>query len=170
MRLKCTEEAKKQRRREAASRYYYKNRQTCNARTRKAEKERFEKMSPEEKQEFLEIKREKRAAYHAAYRKTHPDKRNNRERYINNRWEKLGINVEQYMSLRESKRKDGDLCGLCKRPLGDSVHLDHDHDTNSIRDFIHPKCNMAIGLFEDNSQLCYMAAKYLEKYKENINV
>lgn len=98
------------------------------------------------------------------YRTTHPDKRKNRRDFTNKRF---GIQGEEYDRRREEQRAAGDLCGLCKRPLAENpkVNLDHDHLTGKLREFLHPRCNMAIGLLEDDPKLCRLAAEYLEKHK-----
>jgi hypothetical protein len=98
--------------------------------------------------------------YQKKYRPAHLVKRDRRG-------ERFGLTPKQYAEKREKQRKDGDLCGLCKRPLGkERAHLDHDHRTNKLRDFIHRDCNLAIGLLEDDPNLCRLAAEYLEKHGE----
>jgi hypothetical protein len=82
--------------------------------------------------------------------------------------ERFGISPEEYKRKRDQQRKDGDLCGLCKRPLGkERAHLDHDHATNKLRDFIHRDCNLAIGLLEDDPKLCRLAAEYLDRHGDH---
>jgi Recombination endonuclease VII len=79
----------------------------------------------------------------------------------------LGITIEEYESRREAQRKSGDLCGLCKEPLGNvdsTPNLDHDHETMQIREFLHRSCNMAIGLLKDSPERCRLAAEYLERH------
>lgn len=79
----------------------------------------------------------------------------------------LGISIEEYEARREAQRVAGDLCGLCKEPLGNvdsTPNLDHDHDTMQIREFLHRSCNMALGLLKDDPTVCRMAAEYLERH------
>lgn len=102
--------------------------------------------------------------YMKRYNKLHKTKRDRRG-------ERFGLTPTQYSQKREKQRIEGDLCGLCKRPLGKELaHLDHDHETNKLRDFIHRDCNLAIGLLEDDPNLCRLAAEYLEKHTEIGNV
>lgn len=104
--------------------------------------------------------------YMKRYLKSNPAGRRDR------RGERFGITPEMYSTKRDQQRKDGDLCGLCKRPLGkERAHLDHNHRTNKLRDFIHRDCNLAIGLLEDDPNLCRLAAEYLEKHgDQNVRV
>lgn len=50
------------------------------------------------------------------------------------------------------KSQEG-VCECCGDPLEilDS-HADHDHDTGRFRGFVHPKCNLIIGLIENMSK------------------
>jgi hypothetical protein len=110
-----------------------------------------------------------KACYQLEYRKTHPFKRDNREHNARNRF---GISGEEYNKRRESQKISGDLCGICKQPLPENTpaHLDHNHITGQIREFVHKECNMAIGLLQDSSEMCRLAAEYLEKHQETIDV
>jgi hypothetical protein len=79
----------------------------------------------------------------------------------------LGISIEEYEARREAQRIAGDLCGLCKKPLSDvdsTPNLDHDHSTMQIREFLHRSCNMALGLLQDDPEVCRLAAEYLERH------
>jgi hypothetical protein len=115
------------------------------------------------------------------YKEASPEEVEARKRYHNERYNnneehrakvracdlksRLGTTIEEYESRREAQRVAGDLCGLCKQPLGEkTAHLDHDHDSNQLREFLHSNCNLAIGLLKDSSQMCRMAAEYLERH------
>jgi hypothetical protein len=61
----------------------------------------------------------------------------------------------------------GGVCAICgKRPerLG-SMHLDHDHDTGIIREFLCITCNQGLGLFQDDAELLVAAAEYLLRHE-----
>jgi hypothetical protein len=80
---------------------------------------------------------------------------------------RFGITIEEYEARREAQRLAGDLCGLCRLPLGNvdsTPNLDHDHDTMQLRDFLHRACNMALGLLKDDPKVCRLAAEYLERH------
>lgn len=119
----------------------------------------YSKDHPNRKRYFIEYTKE--------YRRKHPSYRRDHYKKGSHAKSRYGISSEEYNSRRDKKLKDGDLCGLCNKPLGKvRAHLDHDHSTNKLRDFIHRNCNLAIGLLEDDPNLCRLAAEYIEKYKE----
>lgn len=95
----------------------------------------------------------------------------------NNLMSNYGMTVEDWNAL--FKAQDG-CCDLCKKPFesddetyfgigkrgpkGTKPVVDHDHDTEKVRALLHSKCNRALGLFEDNSQILYLAYLYLRKH------
>lgn len=102
--------------------------------------------------------------YDKRYRETKPDCRDPRRR---NAKQRFNLSLEEYDALRDKQREEGDLCGVCRRPLGkDRAHLDHNHKTKKLREFVHRDCNLAIGLLEDDPHLCRLAAEYLERHGE----
>ena len=64
--------------------------------------------------------------------------------------------------------KQNGLCALCGQPFGDVESerpvQDHNHETEELREFLHRRCNLAIGNFLDDASLCRKAAEYLEKH------
>lgn len=61
------------------------------------------------------------------------------------------------------------LCALCGKSFDKSAKdtspcLDHNHGTGQLRDFIHERCNKALGMFQDSPELCRKAAEYLERH------
>jgi hypothetical protein len=58
------------------------------------------------------------------------------------------------------------LCAVCGEPEGkgrmETFALDHDHKTGQIRGILHRRCNVALGLMQDDSELLRRAARYLE--------
>jgi 5-methylcytosine-specific restriction endonuclease McrA len=64
--------------------------------------------------------------------------------------------------------KQNGLCGLCGEPfdeteLGRPVQ-DHNHETEELREFLHRRCNLALGNLLDDPALCRKAAEYLERH------
>jgi len=108
-----------------------------------------------------------KVCYQVEFRKTHPDKRDRREENVRKRF---GISLEEYLERRQRQRDAGDLCGLCKLPLGEDAYLDHNHETGELREFLHRKCNAGIGFLGDSLKLCRLAAEYLEKHIGDYNV
>lgn len=72
-----------------------------------------------------------------------------------------GITLGQY----EAKlAEQGGRCGLCRTAdpgAKGAFHLDHDHVTGRIRDFLCVRCNHGLGYFKDSAQNLRASAKYL---------
>jgi hypothetical protein len=78
-----------------------------------------------------------------------------------------GITVEDY-DVMFSQQDHG--CGICgvKTPGGRTkhFHVDHDHDTGSVRGLLCHKCNRGLGLFNDDPVILDMALQYLTNHEE----
>lgn len=68
--------------------------------------------------------------------------------------------------------EQGEACDTCRRPLAldaKSVkgrpHIDHDHETGSIRAILCGPCNTALGLVNDSPEILRRMADYLEIHK-----
>lgn len=79
-----------------------------------------------------------------------------------------GISLEYYKQLY--KEQQG-VCAICKEPETQihkktgqimSLSVDHCHTTGNIRGLLCKKCNMALGLFQDNELLLKEASVYLK--------
>lgn len=97
--------------------------------------------------------------------KDNPDyTKNKRSRRIQNVY---GINLETYQNKLLSQQCK---CAICKTDLpmsGGFTHLDHDHLTGKIRDFLCTNCNRGLGHFKDNKDILMEAINYLQAHTEN---
>jgi hypothetical protein len=83
-----------------------------------------------------------------------------------NRKKKYNFPPDLY-DLRLSEQ--GNTCAICKTntPGGrGQFHADHDHKTNQPRGVLCHNCNVALGNFQDNTEILRAAIEYLEKYSE----
>ena len=64
--------------------------------------------------------------------------------------------------VEEMKAKQDNRCAICTKELVNH-HIDHDHDTNKVRGLLCSSCNMALGLFKDNTYTMMCAVRYLEQ-------
>jgi hypothetical protein len=73
-----------------------------------------------------------------------------------------GITPEQHDQMMQQQNY---LCALCGCELtSDAVpSVDHSHETESIRGIVCRKCNLMIGLAEDNPKILYLGIKYLHQ-------
>ncbi len=84
-----------------------------------------------------------------------------------NSWRKwaYGITPEQYAEIYAEQS------GKCALPsCGNPAEcIDHDHATDSFRGLLCRKCNTALGMLRDNSELAKEVADYLEKHKLQVS-
>ena len=79
-----------------------------------------------------------------------------------------GITENDYKNILISQNNK---CGICKLDLNIPIkktgqaytNIDHDHASGKIRGILCPKCNRALGLLKDNSDIIKNAIKWLEK-------
>ena len=80
---------------------------------------------------------------------------------------KYGITPEEYQRLFNKQKG---YCAICKRhqsDLKEALSVDHNHETGEIRGLLCPKCNKAIGLLDDSSDLIKRASRYVKANGRN---
>ena len=78
-----------------------------------------------------------------------------------------GISPDEYLELIESQDNKCAICG-CDFSVEQNLQkacVDHDHDTGLVRGLLCRGCNMAIGLLNDNPDICLNAYMYLKENK-----
>ncbi len=76
---------------------------------------------------------------------------------------KYGITKEQY----EAKLDNQPTCAICgthHNDLKKGLCLDHNHETEQIREFLCNRCNMVVGLLETCPEVVELANNYLHKH------
>ncbi len=76
------------------------------------------------------------------------------------------LSCEELTALREATHCalcGGAFAGVRHQPLAPAI--DHNHKTGAIRNVIHRKCNVAIGMFNEDVGLMEKAIAYLKKHK-----
>ena len=77
---------------------------------------------------------------------------------------KHGISEEEYQAKFEEQ---SGVCAICLHPPKKKrLHIDHDHKTNLNRGLLCWKCNLGLGLWNDNRERYLRAVEYLDKYKK----
>lgn len=81
--------------------------------------------------------------------------------------QRYGITFERYEEMYKAQNGS---CAICDGPSldGRRLHIDHDHNTGTIRGLLCQKCNMGLGCLNDDISLFNEAIKYLKAHKENV--
>ena len=77
---------------------------------------------------------------------------------------KHGITIEEYEAKQASQEFQCAICDTYLLRHKFFAHLDHDHNTGKLRDFLCTNCNRALGHFMDSRTLLLKAAEYLKKH------
>ena len=78
-----------------------------------------------------------------------------------------GLTVEDFNRMWDEQNG---RCFICSEPLvlGIGCHIDHDHESNTVRKLLCKGCNNGIGFLKENSELLRKAADYLDSFKGKI--
>ena len=97
-----------------------------------------------------------------AWQKAHPDRRLAIER---KRWlKKYGLTLEQYERMLASQ---GGGCAVCGGPPNGrgAFHVDHDHESGTVRGLLCHKCNTALGLVDESLERLEKLSTYLARIR-----
>jgi hypothetical protein len=78
------------------------------------------------------------------------------------RWllDHYGICSDQYIQMWKSQ--DG-RCAICDEPLI-HPHLDHNHETNEVRQLLCGNCNAGLGMFKESVERMLRAIGYIQRW------
>ncbi len=99
--------------------------------------------------------RSKKRAYDKKYRGTA------KGRFVRTRMSKVMM-FEEYIEL---KKKQNDLCAICRKKCssGRNLAIDHCHKRNIVRGLLCGNCNLGLGKFFDDVELLKRAIIYLNE-------
>jgi hypothetical protein len=121
--------------------------------------------------------RERARSSRAERRRTDPEFRAyEKERYKNSA-ENLAVNSRRHLLKKkyglslekfdEMTLEQGNACAICLKDQGGTrMHVDHDHATGLVRALLCTRCNVGLGIFEDETDRILRAASYLEAYRQ----
>lgn len=124
------------------------------------------------REELLKLKKKYRAKHSAEIKKYEAEYRVANKARLQ-KWRvhhhlkhKYGITKVERDAMNAQQRG---VCAICgKAPSGRGtqgvLQVDHDHSTGAIRALLCCRCNKAIGLFHDDSDIAQRAADYLKKF------
>ena len=75
----------------------------------------------------------------------------------------FGITEDEYNKMLKSQNG---VCKICKLSDEKRLAVDHCHNTGIVRGLLCQKCNTALGLFQENSELLKEAVNYLLATKQ----
>ena len=114
----------------------------------------------------------RQTVYMRRWRKNNPDKdkawaRNNpRKVFAAQLKTKYGITLEFFDAM---VREQAGRCAICSEPMRGpkAPCVDHDHETEDVRELLCAKCNRALGFFRDSPELLLRARDYLLRHKRD---
>lgn len=81
---------------------------------------------------------------------------NTERRYVYTLRKKYGLTLADVETL---KKQQNGCCAICTKKT--KLHVDHDHKSEEVRGLLCNRCNLALGLFDDDSDRLMIAATYL---------
>jgi Autographiviridae endonuclease VII len=95
------------------------------------------------------------------WKNNNPDsrKRSVRKNVIKNSY---GLSEFEYHKLIELHQN---ACTICRKPeiiVGKSLAVDHNHETGEVRGLLCHKCNVALGMLNENEDLIWNMMEYLK--------
>jgi hypothetical protein len=102
------------------------------------------------------------AEYKRTYRKNNKEKVAVQFRRISLR-KNYGLTLEQYNEMLEVQGGRCAICGVLQTEVKMTFRVDHDHTTGKVRGLLCHKCNVSLGLMNDNPEILQNAIKYLDK-------
>lgn len=99
---------------------------------------------------------------HSERRANNPEHKQEQRNYYCLR--EYGITSKEY---DEKLNNQHNRCKICWIEIeGKSAHLDHNHTTGKLRDFLCTNCNRGLGHFKENKSFLKRAVAYLESHNE----
>jgi hypothetical protein len=78
--------------------------------------------------------------------------------------QRYGLTSEEYKQKLDIQLNG---CAICKQPCktGRNLAIDHDHKTNVLRDLLCQRCNVVLGLVNDDELLLFDMMNYLKRHQ-----
>lgn len=111
---------------------------------------------------YERVKRQKREKYRtdSEYREKLSAARRGRDQRHTQLKTNYGITLVDYQ--RMLSEQDG-VCAICRHPSEKTLHVDHNHETGTVRGLLCEKCNHGLGCFKDDEDILRRAMEYLTK-------
>lgn len=143
----------------AQAKWYGEHREQVTERSRKYYIESREQIQ-ERNRKYYADHREKLVERNKKYRREHPN-----ELRVAKLLCLYGLTTTEYQILLD---KTGNICPVCRQSFDGRIPcIDHNHENGVIRGLICRKCNLALGLFDDNIDILINAIEYLKIKRED---
>ncbi len=76
-----------------------------------------------------------------------------------------GINIETYNKMFNDQNGCCKICKIHQTDLNKNLAVDHSHTTGKVRGLLCHKCNMGIGLLQEDITILAESIKYLMSFK-----
>lgn len=149
--------ANSEREREYHRKYYVENREVMRARMKLWREKNIDQYRARSRA-YRERNREEIEAKRREQRKLNPKYFNDQKRRS-----KYGLEAEQYDAMLKSQKHCCAVCGE-KRKLV----VDHNHQTNAVRELVCSPCNTAIGLLQEDTKRIWRVVEYLTFHKRRL--
>ena len=104
------------------------------------------------------------------YHSEHQHEAKYREIRLNTRTKReYGLTSTQYLAKLVNQGSECTICGVKLFPNTSYTHLDHDHKTGKLRDFLCTNCNRGLGHFKDSPLVLEKAAEYLRRHSVDVD-
>jgi hypothetical protein len=118
---------------------------------------------------YYQANRSEVLARNARWAATNPEKAAHANRNCQFK-RKHGITAAQRDAMADAQQHKCAICGCIKPKHGghnEVLQLDHDHDTDVLRELLCFECNTGLGKFEDSVARVVAVLRYLLKHKKN---
>lgn len=103
-------------------------------------------------------------AWRAQRRATYCTDEGRADRRERNLFEKYGMTPADHAAMLAAQGGRCAVCSVEATAVKTKFHVDHNHDTGAVRALLCQRCNVAIGLCEDDPRRLEQAAAYLRKH------
>lgn len=80
---------------------------------------------------------------------------------------RYGLTWQAYLNMVTSQSSGCAICGSFLFSSERNSHVDHDHKTGKVRAILCRKCNMALGLMDEDVEIVLKMANYIVQHMKN---
>lgn len=81
-------------------------------------------------------------------------------------YHKYGLTRETHTAMRRRQQFSCFICNRHETEIGETLHVDHHHESGKVRSLLCRGCNTAIGAARENPHVLRMCATYIELFEK----